>query len=162
MVRLASLLLSILLLLPHQLPAQSPPPLTLIVEGVARNVTAATVRSIARDSASLTFHDQPAVMYSGYPLAALLRTAGVRTDSLRGPALSSRLVFEAADGYRVVLTLADLDPSLGGRRVLIADRMNGEPLPASEAPWRLIVVGDHRPARSARQVLRIRVASEAR
>jgi DMSO/TMAO reductase YedYZ molybdopterin-dependent catalytic subunit len=149
-----------LLVLVQPLTAQSPAPLTLIVEGVARNVTAATLRSLPRDSASMTSHDQLAVMYSGYSLAALLRTAGVRTDSLRGPALSSRIVFEAADGYRIVLTLADLDPTLGGRRVLIADRMNGQPLPVAEAPWRVVVVGDQRPARSARQVLRIRVVAE--
>ena len=91
-----------------------------------------------------------------------MREAGVRTDSLRGPALATRLVVEASDGYRVVLTLADLDPSLGGRRVLLADRVDGKPLPADEAPWRLIIVGDQRPARSTRQVVRIRVIAESR
>lgn len=140
--------------------AQSPAPLTVIVEGVARNVSAATLRSLPRDSASLMFHDQPAVLYSGYALSSLLRSAGVRTDSVRGPALATRIVVESSDGYRVVLALADLDPALGNRRVLIADRVNGRPLPVNEAPWRLVVVGDQRPARSARQVLRIRIATE--
>lgn len=140
--------------------AQSHAPLTLVVEGVARNVSATTFRSLPRDSASLTTHDQPAVTYSGYSLASLLRSAGVRTDSLRGPALATRIVIESSDGYRVVLALADLDPTLGSKRMIIADRMNGQPLPVSDAPWRLIVTGDQRPARSARQVLRIRVASE--
>src|SRR5262245_51459294 len=124
-------LIAALLLPAATLSSQSPAPLTVVVEGVAKNITAATIRSLPRDSASMTFHDQPAVMYSGYSLAALLRSAGVRTDSLRGPALATRIVAEASDGYRVVLALADLDPALGNRRVLIADRMNGEPLPVN-------------------------------
>jgi hypothetical protein len=102
------------------------------------------------------------MVYEGYSLAAILRSAGVRTDSLRGPALATRIVVEAADGFRVVLALADLDMSLGDRRVLVADRVDGRPLPANEAPWRLIIVGDQRPSRSARQVLRIRIATESK
>lgn len=73
-----------------------------------------------------------------------------------------RLVAEASDGYRIVLALSDLDPSLGGRRILLADRVDGKPLPADEAPWRLIIPGDQRPARSARQVITIRVIAEPR
>jgi len=125
-------------------------------------VSAASLQKLARDTARMEFHGQPPVVYEGISLAAVLREAGVRSDSLRGPALATRLVVEAADGYRIVLTLADLDPSLGGRRVLLADRLDGKALPASEAPWRLIVVGDQRPSRSARQVVRIRVLAEPR
>lgn len=144
------------------LPAQTTAPLTIIVEGVARSVPSASLRSLPRDTMQVTFHDQPAVTYEGISLAAVLKTVGVRTDSLRGPALATRIVTESSDGYRVVLALADLDPSLGGRRVLLADTMDGKPLPAAEGPWRLLVGGDSRPARSARQVLRIRIASEPR
>ena len=141
-------------------PAQAPAPLTVIVESVARSVPAASLRGMPRDTMQLTFHDQPAVIYEGISLAAVLKAVGVRTDSLRGPALATRIVAESSDGYRVVLALADLDPSLGGRRILLADRMDGKPLPAAEGPWRLLVGGDQRPARSARQVLRIRIATE--
>jgi DMSO/TMAO reductase YedYZ molybdopterin-dependent catalytic subunit len=110
----------------------------------------------------MTFHDQRAVTYEGVPLAAILKAVGVRTDSLHGPALATRIVAESSDGYKVVLALADLDPSLGGKRVLLADRMDGRPLPVNEAPWRLVIAGEERPSRSARQVLRIRVATENR
>ena len=146
----------------HALPLQSPAPLTVIVDGVARSVPAASLRSLPRDTMQLTFHDQPAVTYEGISLAAILKTVGVRTDSLRGPALATRIVSESSDGFRVVLALADLDPSLGGRRVLLADRMDGKPLPPAEGPWRLLVGGDLQPSRSARRVLRIRIATEPR
>ena len=137
-------------------------PIAVVVEGTPHTVTVNSLQKLPRDSARMVFHDQPAVIYQGVSLAAVLREAGVRSDSLRGPALATRLVVEAADGYKIVLTLADLDPSLGGRRVLLADRVDGKPLPADEAPWRLVVVGDQRPARSARQVVRIRVLAEPR
>lgn len=142
--------------------AQTPAPLTVIIDGVARSVPATSLRSLPRDTMQLTFHDQPAVTYEGIALAAVLKAVGVRTDSLTTQALATRVVTESSDGYRVVLALADLDPSLGGKRILLADRMNGKPLPANEGPWRLLVGGEERPARSARQVLRIRIATETR
>ena len=142
--------------------ATAPAPISVVVEGTPRTVSTTSLQKLARDTARIAFHDQPAVVYQGVSLAAVLREAGVRSDSLRGPALTTRLVVEATDGYRIVLTLADLDPSLGGRRVLLADRMDGRALPASEGPWRLVVVGDQRPSRSARQVVRIRVLAEPR
>ena len=142
--------------------AQSPAPLTVIVDGVARNVPATSLRAMPRDTMQLVAHDLPAVTYEGISLAAILKSVGVRTDSLLGPALATRIVTESSDGNRVVLALADLDPSLGGKRILLADRMDGRPLPAAEGPWRLLVSGDQRPARWARQVLRIRIATESR
>ena len=84
--------------------AQSPAPLTVIIDGVARSVPATSLRSMPRDTMQLTFHDQPAVTYEGVPLAAVLKAVGVRTDSLNGPALATRIVTESSDGYRVVLT----------------------------------------------------------
>ena len=142
--------------------AQTPAPLTVIVDGVAKSVLATSLKAMPRDTMALTFHDQPPVRYEGISLAAVLKSVGVKTDSLGGPALATRIVTESSDGYRVVLALADLDPSLGARRILLADRMDGKPLPAAEGPWRLLVGGDQRPSRSARQVLRIRVVSEPR
>ena len=142
--------------------ARSQAPIAVVVEGTTHTVSASTLQKLPRDSARMVFHEQPAVVYQGVSLAAVLRESGVRSDSLRGPALATRLVIEASDGYKVVLTLADLDPSLGGRRVLLADRVNGKALLPDEAPWRLIVVGDQRPARSARQVVPVRVLAEPR
>ncbi len=108
------------------------------------------------------FHDQPSQLYTGVPLPSLLQLVGIRTDSLRGHSLSLRLVVEAADGYRVVLSLTDLDPTLGRRRVLLADRVDQQPLPPTEAPFRLLVAGDQRPSRWARQVVALRVRAEPR
>jgi len=154
--------LSLILFVSATATAQAPATLTVIVDGVPKTVSASSVQHMPRDTVTMVFHEQPPVRYHGVSLAAVLKSAGVRTDSLRGPALATRLVVEASDGYRIVLALSDLDPSLGAKRVLLADRVYGKPLPADEAPRRLIIPGGQRPARSARQVVTIRVIAESR
>jgi len=116
---------------------------------------------LPQDTMRVQFHEQPAELYAGVPLPALLQLVGVRTDSLRGKALSFRLVVEASDGYLVVLALTDLDPTLGGRRTLLANRVEGQLLPAKEAPFRLLIAGDLRPSRWARNVVALRVRAES-
>jgi hypothetical protein len=75
--------------------------------------------------------------------------------------MARRVVVEAADGYRVVFALAELDPSIGARHVLVVDREDGNPLSASDGPYRLVVEGEVRPARWSRQVVAFHVRSES-
>ena len=140
--------------------AQAGDSLVLEAPGARAVLHAADWAPLPHDTMRVRFHDQPAELYSGVPLSALLQQMGVRTDSLRGKSLTLRVVIEAADGYRIVLALSDLDPTLGGRRALIANTVDGEPLPAKEAPYRLIIAGDERPSRWIRQVVAIRVRDE--
>jgi hypothetical protein len=123
-------------------------------------VHAADWADLPRDTIRVRFHNQPAQLYSGVPLPALLRLVGVRADSLRGRSLALRVIVEAADGYRIVLGLGELDPTLGGRRALLADQVDGQPLPAAESPFRLLIAGDQRPPRWARQVVALRIRAE--
>jgi hypothetical protein len=76
-------------------------------------------------------------------------------DSLRGRPLATYVVAEASDGYRVLFSIAELDSRFTDRVVVLADRKDGQPLSAAEGPYRLIVPGEKRPARWARQVIRI-------
>lgn len=99
-----------------------------------------------------------ALSCEGVTLTDLLRASGAMPkEPLRGPALSRVAVVSARDGYRVAFTLAELDPSLGQRAVVLADRCDGKALSADDGPWRLMVPSDSRPARWARQVTSIRV-----
>jgi hypothetical protein len=59
----------------------------------------------------------------------------------------------------VVFALAELDPGLGGRSVLLADRRDGSPLGPTEGPLRLVIPDEKRPARWARQVRTIRIVT---
>lgn len=85
--------------------------------------------------------------YSGVPLAALLAKLDAPLgEHLRGKALASYIVAAGSDGYSVVLSIAETDPSFHGGEILVADTRDGQPLGKS-GPFQLIVSGDKRPAR---------------
>ncbi len=114
---------------------------------------------VPRSEAHASVHGSEAV-WSGVPLIDLLRSAGAPTgDALRGLALALYVRVTAADGYRAVFALAELDPGTGHAFVILADRKDGKPLDDKEGPLRLIASGDDRPARWVRQVIAIDVLS---
>lgn len=71
---------------------------------------------------------------------------------MRGKALALYLLVEASDRYRVIFALAELDPLFTNRIVLLADRKDGSPLPASEGPLRIVIPEEKRHARWIRQI----------
>ena len=94
-----------------------------------------------------------AAEFSGVARADVLRRAGAPLGAtLRGKKLTLDLVVDAADGYCAVLSLAELDPALSGRTVLLVDRRDGKPLTDAEGPLRLVAPEEARPARWVRQV----------
>jgi hypothetical protein len=96
------------------------------------------------------------ITYEGVPLAALLGDAGIKLGKgLSGPRLAHYLLAECKDGFRVVFSLAELDPSLTSQMVLLADMRDGQPLDALEGPYRIIVPHERIPSRWARQVTRL-------
>jgi hypothetical protein len=96
--------------------------------------------------------------YSGAALADILRAAEVKLGKdLKGPLLANCLLIRAADGYRVVFSLAEVDPGMNDKVVLVADQKDGKPLDAKEGPYRLVIPSDKRFSRWVRQVMAISV-----
>jgi hypothetical protein len=127
-------------------------------DGQTRVVTAADLAAMPHEHASIVNEHGPAKTYDGVPLTQLLQSVGAPAGpKLRGPAMADIVVVSGSDGYRVALALAETDPGLGGRAILLADKSDGVPLPATEGPFRLVVAGDARPARSVRMVAAVRV-----
>jgi DMSO/TMAO reductase YedYZ molybdopterin-dependent catalytic subunit len=94
--------------------------------------------------------------WDGVPLIEILRAAGAPGgETLRGPALALYVRISAADGYRAVFALAELDPATGNAQAILADRRDGKPIESDEGPLRVIAPGDKRPARWVRQVVAI-------
>jgi DMSO/TMAO reductase YedYZ molybdopterin-dependent catalytic subunit len=62
----------------------------------------------------------------------------------------------------VLFSLAEFDENFSSRTIVLADRENGEILPPSGAPLRIVTPGDKRGARSARQVVAIELVSLAK
>ena len=105
-------------------------------------------------------HDQKQESYEGVLLADLLKLAGAaQGEQLRGTAMSTYVLVEAADGYRVVFSLAELDPGIEDSNVLVADKVDGHALDGKIGPLRLIAPLDKRPARWVRMVQSIGVIS---
>jgi DMSO/TMAO reductase YedYZ molybdopterin-dependent catalytic subunit len=96
--------------------------------------------------------------YEGVPLTALLARVDAPTgEKLRGGELTDVVIVTAADGYQIALSLAETDPAMRKSAIILADKQDGKPIAAEDGPYRLIVEGDLRPARSARMVTKIEV-----
>jgi DMSO/TMAO reductase YedYZ molybdopterin-dependent catalytic subunit len=97
-------------------------------------------------------------VYEGVPLEALLQKAGVpQGDQIRGAAMTTYVLVEAADDYRVIFSLAELDSGFLDSEVLLADTMDGAPLAADQGPFKLVAPHEKRPARWAKMVKSITV-----
>lgn len=96
--------------------------------------------------------------YSGVPLVHILKKAGVTLGGeLRGENLVKYVMIKSADGYEVLFALPEIDPEFTNRVVLLADAVNGEPLPQGMGPYRLVVPDEKRPARWIREIRYIEV-----
>jgi hypothetical protein len=116
-------------------------------EIAALPTTAVTIRS----------SDAP-VTFVGVSLKALLEKAGVAFgEPLRGKRLASCLLVEAADGYRVVIALPELDPAFTDRQIVLAFLRDGKPLDEKEGPYRIVIPDEKRMARWVRQVKTLRI-----
>jgi DMSO/TMAO reductase YedYZ molybdopterin-dependent catalytic subunit len=105
-------------------------------------------------------HDGKDYTYKGVPLEMILQKAGVTLGkNLRGKNLAKYVLIEAADGYKVVFALAELDEEFTDRPIILATEIDGKPVPAAEGPFRIIVQGEKKPARCIKQVIAIKVLS---
>ena len=101
-------------------------------------------------------HSGVTSVYEGVLLSDLVRAAGAPLgEELRGPLLAGYVLAEAKDGYRVVYSIGEVDPDTGNAQILVANKKNGEPLSATEGPYRFVLPQDKRGARWIRQVLRV-------
>jgi hypothetical protein len=138
--------------------AQSPSQAIVVrrADGDSVTLDSLAMARLSRVSRSASEHGQSS-RFSGVTLQAVLGAAGVRLDTLRGPALREVVLVTARDGYVVAFSAAELSHSLGAREVLVVNERDGAPLPDTQGPWRLVVPDDKRPARWIRQIRRIEV-----
>lgn len=98
------------------------------------------------------------VTYEGVSLKSVLEKAGVEFgSSLRGKRMASCLLVEAADGYRVVIALPEIDPEFTDRQIVLAFLRDGKPLDQKEGPYRIVIPTEKRMARWVRQVTTLRI-----
>ena len=126
------------------------------LDGRSETLTLAQIAALPHQAVSM-IHDGKITVYSGPTLADLLRDLDAPMGArMHGQAVNDVLFVTAADNYRVVLTLAEVDPGVHkDARAILADKADGLPLDPHEGPFRLVVDGDLKPARSARSVVEI-------
>ncbi len=136
------------------------PALIRIVGEVARPLgfTGDELAKLPRQTVKAKAHDGVESRFEGVSLVDILAKAGVPTGKdLRGPAMATYVVVEAADGYRAVFALVELDAAFTDRVILLADHRDGKSLSAREGPFQIIVAGEKKHARWVRQVIRLKV-----
>jgi hypothetical protein len=120
-------------------------------------LSAAEISALPHTTIKVNGHDGSAT-FSGVPVSTLLEKAGITFgESLRGKRLASCLLVEAADGYRVVIALPELDPGFTDKQILLVDKRETHPLDEKEGPYRIVIPDEKRMARWVRQVKTLRI-----
>jgi hypothetical protein len=100
----------------------------------------------------------PPGAFAAVSLKALLEKAGVGFgEGLKGKRLASYLLVEAADGYRVVFALPEIDPAFTDKQIVLAFSRDGKPLDDKEGPYRIVIPDEKRKARWVRQVTTLKI-----
>jgi DMSO/TMAO reductase YedYZ molybdopterin-dependent catalytic subunit len=137
------------------LAAQDAPQSSIQVLGAVKQpltLSADDLAKMPRASVRATSHGLETV-YQGVWVHEILKKAGVpQGDELRGKVLASYVLAHAADGYQVLFSLAELDPSFTDSQVLLADTADGKPLFGAQGRFRLVAAKDKPGARSVRML----------
>lgn len=140
--------------------AQSVPSTVTLKNGAKTEIVdKAALAAMPHVTVSMPMHGTPHT-FEGVPLTLLLQRVGAPVgEALHGEELARVVVARARDGYTVALALAETDASMRKDAVILADRMDGAPIPDADGPYRLVVATDLRPARSAKMVESLEIKS---
>jgi len=143
---------------------QAPPPAataTLRLDGLVaspRTLTAADLAALPHREQATTDKDGKKHVYRGVALGDVLHLAGAPAGkTIHGPVLAEAVLATAADGYQVVFALPEIDADFSPQTILLADSRDGQPLPAHDGPYQLVVPLEKKPARWVRQLTSLRV-----
>lgn len=124
------------------------------------DLTAADLKTMPRKTLKVDNpHSGKTEVYEGVLVEDLLKKAGVpQGEALRGPAMATYVLVEAADNYRVVFALEEFNSSFMDSEIILADTMDGRPIPGALGPFRLVAPHEKRPARWVEMVKSLTVA----
>lgn len=100
-----------------------------------------------------TGHDGKPHDYSGVLLNDIITQAGgLPNNQLRGKSLAKYLLIKAADGYRAVIALAEINPEFNDKNIILANKIDGKTLEEKTGPYQLVIPGEKKWGRWVRQV----------
>ncbi len=101
-------------------------------------------------------HSHAKQTYSGVPLVELMEKVGAPIpEAVKGKALAEYVVATGSDGYKAVLSLAEIEPGFHPGTVIVADTLDGKPLGAQGGPFKLVVEEDSKPARWVHNLVKL-------
>jgi len=123
-------------------------------QGRVETVTAADMRAMHQASVTVPYGHK--ATFSGAVIGDLLAEVGAPSDvRLHGPPVNQIVIVTGQDGFTTVLSLAETEKSFRDRPIILADQENGKPLDAKQGPYRLVIGGELKPARSVYAVIEI-------
>jgi len=148
---------------PDNRPANAEAPAVLKVRGAGLksvDLTSADLAGMGRRTLTVKEKDGAEAKYEGVTVEDILTKAGMTFgQSLRGARLRDYLVADASDGYGVVFALPEISAEFSDRVVIVADRVDGGPIPPKDGPLRVIVSDEKKHARWVRNVVSLSVQS---
>ncbi len=131
-----------------------------LADGRSREFTRADLERLPAEAAPARLRDGALFNVSGVSVTALLRASGLDLSTKVGGAqvVGHALIARAADGYRAVFGLAEIDPHFGHLPLMVNwANVDGSALPARVGPLQLIATGESRPGRWVRQLTSLEV-----
>lgn len=126
-------------------------------DGQQQTISVADLADLPHERITMEIHGETHV-YEGPLLFEVLNRVGApATEAMHGLEFAKVVRIVAEDGYQVVIGLGEADPGIRPNRIILAVAADGAPLNEGTGPFRVIIEDDIRPARSARQVVRIEV-----
>ena len=120
----------------------------------------ADIEALPHMKVTASEHGSPPVVFEGVTVKSVLEKAGVTFgESLKGKRLTDCLLVEAADGYRVIMALPELDPAFTDKQTVLAFLRDGKPLTEKEGPYRIVITDEKRMARWVRQVTTLKIVN---
>jgi hypothetical protein len=115
--------------------------------GRTATVTDADLKQMHRASVTTAYGDH--ITYTGALIGDLLDEVGAPSDvRLHGPPVNQIIIVTGKDGFTTVLSLAETEKSFRDQPVILADQAGGKPLNERDAPYRLVIGGELKQARS--------------
>jgi len=136
----------------------------IVVSGPGREVTLTTAALAALPSVQVPVPagnalDARGRTFEGPLLWTVLAHAGAVDPSTHQGDVRGTVVLTGQDGYAAVLAMGELSPEFEGKQVILALRVDGQPLEPGHL--RVVVPGDKRGGRGVHDLVRIGVAEAA-
>ncbi len=122
--------------------------------GAVETVAAADIKAMHQASVTVPYGDK--ATFSGAVIGDFLAEVGAPSDvRLHGPPVNQIVIVTGRDGFTTVLSLAETEKSFRDQPIILADQENGKPLDPKQGPYRLVIGGELKPARSVWGVIEI-------